>query len=127
METLGSRPRPDRILVPLDGSDLAARAISYADGIGGAGAALVLLRVAPSNGQNAARAALDVAAVELRRADPARRVEVLVAEGDPAAEIVATATRHAIGLVVMATSGRARDRSPTAASPTGWLARRRCR
>lgn len=108
------------LLVPLDGSPLADRAIPWAQAIAGPDTRIVLLRVLPPPGaveellgrrgadatgaaETAARAALESSAAALAgRAG----VELAVATGDPAEVIVAEAESRGIGAIVIASHAR---------------------
>jgi nucleotide-binding universal stress UspA family protein len=117
------------ILVPLDGSEQAERILDHAGPLASAtGGTLVLLGVVPPPPTNTSmvwaapgmppiaweeerKAALDAVATYLRgvahtQTGAGRKVQIHVAEGDPAAEIVAYATAHPISLIAMATHGR---------------------
>jgi nucleotide-binding universal stress UspA family protein len=101
-------PMFHRILVPLDGSSLAERALPVAAGLAGtSGGSLTLIRAAPPSANafvlRTCRHYLDERAAEFRRSG--LEVEVGVVLGDPAAKIVAAARRYA-DLVVMATHAR---------------------
>lgn len=111
-----------RIIVPLDGSALAASALPYALRLADAtGASLSLVRVvtplhvvwdddvvydAATEAEGLVRAggALDSLAERLRA--PGRRVEIYAAVGDPADEILRYTERTYGDLIVMATHGR---------------------
>jgi nucleotide-binding universal stress UspA family protein len=115
----------DRILVPLDGSPLAERAIPFVQCLARPGAEVILLRVVP-----AAEAIRDVLgqvvvptdesrrrfrefarrdlyrAAQLLRSDcSGARVQVVVADGDPAEEIARAARDLGVGLIVMTSEG----------------------
>lgn len=97
------------LLVPLDGSALAERALPYAATLARAsGARLVLVRVAPLGGGPAgareAREYLERIAADLTA--EGRPVEITVPAGDVVEEIVAVAHRQAADLLVSATHGR---------------------
>lgn len=112
-------PVTGSLLIPLDGSPLADRAIPLAAAIGSPDAGFVLLRVLPppsladevlarrqdgdgSAAESAAMAALERSAALL----PDRRVERAVAHGDPAETIAAEAEARGVGCVVVASRGR---------------------
>jgi nucleotide-binding universal stress UspA family protein len=125
METTTEMGR--RILVPWDGSALAAEAIPQARAVAAAGAEVILLWVAPepemaagllwgSAGvapddvlradEEVARQALESEAERLRAAGGDVKVESVVAIGDPAEEILRTADERAVDLLVLANHGR---------------------
>lgn len=108
------------LLVPLDGSPLADRAIPWAQALADAGTKIVLLRVLPPPGvaeellgrrggdakgiaEAAARSSLEASAAALAGRGG---VELAVATGDPAEVIVAEATSRGIGAIVIASHGR---------------------
>jgi nucleotide-binding universal stress UspA family protein len=112
-----------RILVPTDFSDCATRALEYAIELASKlSASIVLLHVylppvvympdgiwalpqgAP-NVHDKLRAALEALAARTRQA-ASRPVEIALAEGDPAKEIVKAATDYACDLIVIGTHGR---------------------
>lgn len=106
--------RPFRILVPLDGSDLAREALdpalAFADALGGE---LLLLhvsnppdeaRLGPEIGVTEARAQLELVAGRLRAAG--RNPELHAMVGAPAAVIPRVADEQRADLIVMATHGR---------------------
>ncbi len=108
------------LLVPLDGSPLADRAIPWARAIADSGTKIVLLRVLPPPGaveellgrrgadptgaaETAAHASLAASAAALGgRAG----VELAIATGDPAEVIVAEAAARGIGAIVIASHAR---------------------
>jgi nucleotide-binding universal stress UspA family protein len=99
------------VLAPIDGSDLALRAVPWAAALAGAGGTVVLLRVVPGEPTKAndaataeANAELDAAAAAM--ADTGATVERLVMSGEPDAEIVAAAERRGADLIAMASHGR---------------------
>jgi nucleotide-binding universal stress UspA family protein len=117
--------RPPRILVPLDGSDLAEQALAVASATSGAaGVSLLLMRVVPRSTDLARQ--FDPVHLSLRCLDPARLreaeqyleeiassvhvatgpVDVLVEEGDPPHEIAKVAQQERVDLIAMATHGR---------------------
>lgn len=110
----------ERILVPLDGSDLSARALPHATGQAAKfKAQIVLLRVAesrPSSDAVTTAASEDFGAQEdptyyvERVAEPLRgeglEVECCVHSGPPAESIVTFATTEDIDLIIMSTHGR---------------------
>lgn len=112
-----------KILVPLDGSPLAERALTHAEEIGRATKAEIILFQslqaplgdAPEAGQSeeskavqdaaaAARAYLEKAAKPLREAGVTVRCEV--AQGSADAEILGFAHREDVDLIIMSTHGR---------------------
>lgn len=115
----------ERLLVPLDGSSLAERAVDAARELAAAGTTLVLLRVIPPR-EHVPRTREGVArlpeddgipeAIEraegyldgLRRslADAGYSAETMVRIGEAAAEIVVAAAEQDVDLVVMVTHGR---------------------
>ena len=124
--------RPDRILVPLDGSALSERALAAAQAFAPDGATIMLLRVI----EPAERAVAHATRVQMvvnrsvtgwemvqaqeyleqraRCIDAARfRVEWAVRVGTPADEIVAAASDQAVDLIAMGTRARA--------APARWL------
>lgn len=120
METTASKRR---ILVPIDGSELAAQAIPYAAQVGGPDATLYLLRVMPNVGDLkgfwgdviATAAEVDELATAEARSDLATAqeyvpegiaVETMIANGDPADQIIQTALRQSVDFIVMASHGR---------------------
>jgi nucleotide-binding universal stress UspA family protein len=125
VETMATDPRglTSRILVPLDGSDRAEQALPYALAIGGPESEVILLAVVPraTNVRNVqgteiapaervqegyrgvAEQALDRAASWLGGRRTVRRE---TAHGDPAEQIVRTATERGVGLIVMTAMGR---------------------
>ncbi len=109
-----------KILVPLDGSNLAECALDTACRLAeGAGGELFLLRVtqadpapldfgqmplsSPEDWQSATVAYLE--ALAQRLAHPGLVLDVLAAEGDPASLIVETAVTAGVDLIVMSTHG----------------------
>ncbi|MGE0709743.1 MAG: universal stress protein [Planctomycetota bacterium] len=104
-------PAVRRILVPLDGSELAAAVLPLAQEVALAfGAELLLLRVAPFEQRDREHEALDLAIAlsEAARAprDAGLRVELLVGFGLPAAQILESAEERHADLVAMATHAR---------------------
>ena len=104
------------ILVPLDGSDLAERALPIAETVARAsGAKILLLRVVPpATPESATRGeyAAEVEEAEKYLASVAARltkscgVETRLVEGDPAASIEADVAAHRADLIAMSTHGR---------------------
>jgi nucleotide-binding universal stress UspA family protein len=122
-----SRDPGRRVLVPLDGSPLAAQAIPYARAIAAPNAELLLLLVLPDRdpfrggptgqvvfgeedvlraGEEEARRLLEETAARLRAGADAPRVEIALTVGDPATEILRMATERGADLVVLASRGR---------------------
>lgn len=123
--TDGSVGMGDRILVPLDGSEHAERAIPYAVALAAPEATLVLVRIVASgisdrprphdntaNGvdrstpRTTAERDLALAADKLRRRCPNLRVETAVGIGNPDSEILRIGRERDVDLVVMASQGR---------------------
>lgn len=113
-----------RILIPLDGSPLAEKALEIAEPLAlAAGMEVLLLRVVPPippliEGARIIMTADEVAALERREAEAylagiatglrgrGLRVRPLVRVGDPARAILATAEAEGATLIAMATHGR---------------------
>lgn len=107
-----------RILVPLDGSPLAERALPYAETLARrTGARLVLLRTVEAHaltvrGRSEARGALMIEAetyldgVAARLRERGFSVDLVLSDGNAAEEIEEEIVLRAIDLVVMATHGR---------------------
>lgn len=107
-----------RILLPLDGSQVAEAALPLAvDLASAAGGALFLLRVieAPAPGSEPGTVRLDAAreaegylgdVARRARASGAGKVTVALWQGTPAHAIVAAAEQHGADMIVMATHGR---------------------
>jgi nucleotide-binding universal stress UspA family protein len=95
--TSGANPngRIRPILVPLDGSDLAERALPYAEALAGPDCQLILLEVGQDEEEFQL---LD------RHADACAQLETVT--GDPAQQILQVATQLGVGLIVMTTHGR---------------------
>src|SRR5262245_2705723 len=96
-----------RIMVPLDGSDLAQTALPHAlDLCKGLGATLVLLHVrdARQGSLEASRRFLDYARRQLAKSGVP--IEVIVREGPVAEMIVRAADEEKIDVIAMATHGR---------------------
>jgi nucleotide-binding universal stress UspA family protein len=83
------------ILVPLDGSDLAERALPYAEALAGPDCQLILLEVGQDEEEFQL---LD------RHAEACAQLETVT--GDPAQQILEVATKLGVGLIVMTTHGR---------------------
>jgi nucleotide-binding universal stress UspA family protein len=104
------------IVVPLDGSELAERALGPARHLARAiGAALVLIRVVaarPPDGRSLQAAQIDAAerylcaVADRLRADGARHVIVEAVAGDPAEAILAQTALWRAELIAIATHGR---------------------
>jgi nucleotide-binding universal stress UspA family protein len=88
-------PMRKPILVPLDGSDLAERALPYAEALAAPGCQLILLEVGQDEEEFTL---LD------RHSDSCARLET--ATGDPAQTILQVARDLGVGLIVMTTHGR---------------------
>jgi nucleotide-binding universal stress UspA family protein/predicted transcriptional regulator len=132
-EAPARRPSLDRVLVPLDGSLLAERALDIAAGIASAPAELLLVRVdsappghgsgnkdfiAQPHSQARDRAGQEsetyLGTIARRLASAGRSVQVLARRGDPATEILRAAREHDVDLIVLSPRGPAR--------PARWLA-----
>jgi nucleotide-binding universal stress UspA family protein len=118
--------RPLKMIVPLDGSELAAEAIDYAVSLSANEADIVLVSVLPptrpvrgllgdvivSAEGVLSRLRADVTAKLEKEADrlcietPGIAVSVCVKEGDPAEEIINAANAQSADLIVMASHGR---------------------
>jgi len=109
----------ERILVPLDGSEVAEVALPYAEQLAGRlGSEIILMSVSRSTDeqdeqvlrsylQKTVEAARDESARYLGKpAGEAITIEPMVLVGDPAESIVDYADRSDVGLIVMATHGR---------------------
>ena len=96
--------RPERILIPLDGSSFSERALRLADGIRGGGAEATLLRVVGS-AEEADRATDYREGVARAREGHSARLLVERAP-DPALEILAEVERGEHDLVVLMTHGQ---------------------
>jgi nucleotide-binding universal stress UspA family protein len=104
------------ILVPLDGSPLAERALTTANGLASAVASrIILLRVLPDHRTKTefgtSPDAVTRPEIESYLAQTARRltapaVETVVAGGDPAEAILAQVAARGVDLIVMSTHGR---------------------
>lgn len=117
--TVPREPAFDRLLVPLDGSALAERALDLAGDLAGPGAMVVVVRVAeprhPAGAPaRAARAGHDderVSHAYLERVAAALvekglRARVTVRRGVPAEQLLAAAREHDVDLIAMVTHGR---------------------
>lgn len=122
----GAIAKSDSLLVPLDGSPIAEQALAYAQALAQAGTEVILLRVLPEpeaapdfNGhlvvaidegrrrlQQFVRYDLYRTADRLRSAPPGPRAHAVVAEGDPAEEILRAAKDLGVGMIVMASEGK---------------------
>ncbi len=118
--------RTDSILVPLDGSPIAEQALGYAQAIAQTGTEIILLRVLPEpeptpdfhghlvvaideerrRRQQFVRHDLYRTADRLRSTSAGPRVQVVVAQGDPAEEILRAAEDLGVGMIVMASEGQ---------------------
>lgn len=114
----GPASEPRRVLVPLDGSKLAAGVLKALPGLlRGRDAEVTLLRVVSGSTRNvddvvsASRASLRGVARHLR--GDALRVDVEVAQGEPAAQILQAVERLRPDLVVMSSHGRS--------GPARWI------
>lgn len=126
-------PRPagratfGRVLVPLDGTPLAERAIPFAEAIAEAtGARLVLLRVVAKGDRHSGRPALAAAgdyleAIAGRLRGRGLLVATTVRRGERADAIVAEVRRRAIDLVVIVTHGRGLLGRGAGGSVAEWL------
>jgi nucleotide-binding universal stress UspA family protein len=96
----------DVLLVPLDGSALADRALPYAERLASAAhAQLVALRAVRDAGERSeAMLGLQAHAAPVLHLQPAPLLEV--ESGNPAELIVERARQHRSGLIVMGTHGR---------------------
>lgn len=83
------------ILVPLDGSERAERALPYAEVLAAPGCELILLEVGPAE---------DEFGVLARHAGSCAQLETAI--GDPAEQILQVARELGVGLIVMTTHGR---------------------
>jgi nucleotide-binding universal stress UspA family protein len=117
---------PIRIVLPLDGSQLAEQAVSYAQALADGSGEIALLRVLlparPVRGllgdvivsaegvlsrmRADAKAELDAIACRLRQDSPDITTTVCVSVGDPAEEIIREARERNADLIVMASHGR---------------------
>jgi nucleotide-binding universal stress UspA family protein len=112
-----------RILVPLDGSALAERALPYARAIAAPGAELLLVHVASHleplghgegratgeggrRGDEAARQRLEAIGERLRREWPDVRIGAAFGTGNPKKEIVRIGGERGVDLIIMASRGR---------------------
>jgi nucleotide-binding universal stress UspA family protein len=120
-----NQTRFDRVLVPLDGSPLSEQALPYVQTIGRTGTDVVLLRVMPEVREihdfhghlviavdegrrrlhQVALRDLHRVADRLRSAVRGSSVQVVVADGDPAGQILRAAAERGVGLIVMASEG----------------------
>ena len=94
------------VLVPIDGSELALRAVPWASKLAGADGKMLLLRVVPEQTDTAlaeANSELDEAA---KFAGPGVSVERVIASGEPDAEIVSIAEDRDVETIAMSSHGR---------------------
>jgi nucleotide-binding universal stress UspA family protein len=109
----------ERILVPLDGSELAQIALPYAEKLAKAlGSQLILIYVSESDEdryhhmhqfylqQMTEAAKQDAERFQDRQGAGTIKVDSVITVGDPAEEIVEYASKQDIGLIVMSTHGR---------------------
>ena len=97
------------VLAPIDGSDLALRAVPWAAKLAARQGTVVLLRVVPGmtgDAQDAAAANAEIDAAAAVIAESGVTVERLVSGGEPDETIVATAEQRGADLIVMASHGR---------------------
>lgn len=108
-----------KLLVPLDGSELAERALEPAGRLTASGGELTLLRVTqaeptplafgqtamPATVERRSQAAVYLDEVAARLVHPGLTLDILAAEGDPADLIVETAAKAGTDLIVMSTHG----------------------
>ena len=116
-------PSFDRLLIPLDGSVLAERALEYAAGVAQTGATLVLVWVEESEAPHReGEASTDEAhtgrceafddatpylqPIPVRLAARGLRASTEIRQGRPAEQILAAACTHEVDAIVMATHGR---------------------
>jgi len=117
--TSGRQPALNRLLVPLDGSTLAQRALDFATELAGPGAMLALVRVtaAHEHADTRARAGSEERDAERDASMYLDRVSQILTNrglitrpdnrmGAPAEQILAAAQEHDVDLIVMATHGR---------------------
>jgi nucleotide-binding universal stress UspA family protein len=97
-----------KILVPLDGSDLAELAIPYAEELATAfKSEIILLHVSePSEDHYRHMHELYVEEVAVRMKERIRRVSPVVVSGKPADEIIGYADKNKVGLIIMTSHGR---------------------
>jgi nucleotide-binding universal stress UspA family protein len=98
----------EKILVSLDGSDLAELALPYAQELAAAfGSEVVLLYVSePAESQYRHMHQLYIEDVAARMKNGIKKVDPVVLDGTPAKEIIDYAEKNKIGLIVMAAHGR---------------------
>jgi len=95
-----------KILVPLDGSELASRVLDYLEPVLALEAAsLVVLRVRPK-GTPSPEGESDPLAARLASLNPKTPIKRIERQGDPAAEILAAAEEEGASLVALSTHGR---------------------
>jgi nucleotide-binding universal stress UspA family protein len=97
-----------KILVPLDGSDLAELALPYAEELATAfKSEIILLHVSePSENHYRHMHELYVGEVADRMKERIRRVTPVVVSGKPADEIINYADKNKVGLIIMTSHGR---------------------
>lgn len=98
----------EKILVSLDGSDLAELALPYAKELAAAfGSEVVLLYVSePAEGQYRHMHQLYIEDVAAQLKSSVKKVDPVVLDGDPAKEIIDYAEKNKVGLIIMASHGR---------------------
>jgi nucleotide-binding universal stress UspA family protein len=127
--TSGQAPTFDRLLVPLDGSNLAERALHFATGIARPESVSVLLRVEeqmqtalraggvggarPGPGTVESSPGTYLASIAETMRSKGLRVDTDIRQGRPAAQILDAAQAHESDVIVMATHGRS--------GPARWL------
>ncbi|MGH2531296.1 MAG: universal stress protein [Thermomicrobiales bacterium] len=119
METFG--PLNSRILVPLDGSDLATNAIPVARALASPGSTLILCRIVPESRRlddggaaptpavaDAWREAEAALRAQAARIQPTAdvRAEIVVEAGEPGECIVGVAKDRSAGMIVLSSHGR---------------------
>ncbi len=98
----------EKILVPLDGSDLAELALPYAEELAMAfNSEVVLLYVSePAESQYRHMHQLYIEDVAVQVRSSIKKVTPVVLDGSPAKEIIDYAEKNKVGLIVMASHGR---------------------
>ncbi|HEU0114024.1 MAG TPA: universal stress protein [Thermomicrobiales bacterium] len=99
-----------RLIVPLDGSTMAAQALPVARQLAAPEAEVMFLQARAGGGTTPAedasvRQQLAALATEVRRDRPDLRVDVVVASGNPAPAILQVAAERAVDLIVLASRG----------------------